>query len=499
MASDYLICEAHEGKSMTGIENYRMFATVLLALTVAFTATTTSAHAQYSVLYKFGFVSEGPGNPVGAVAQGLDGSLYSTSSAGGTYNNGTVFKITPAGQMHVLHNFCPQLLCADGSQPEGGLTLRPDGHFIGTTSAGGSHNSGTIFDISPDGSLTTLYTFTSGADGGSPYAPPILGPDGQFYGVTESGGAASNCGTIYRLSTVFTVLHSFNKTGGCTPVGPLVLGTDGNLYGTTIAGGTKGGWGTIYRLTYRPGQSTLFTVLDNFDGTTLASPEAQLTEGSDGNFYGTTTGGGTSGKGVIFKITPSGNLTVLHDLNGTTDGSGLLTGMAQGTDGNFYGTATFGANDSVNCAPQGCGTLFLITPAGSFSILYTFDFTTGNAPDSTPFQHTNGLFYGDTARGASQECGSNFGCGVFYSWNSNLMPFVSTVQLMGAVGSTVEILGQGFTSSSTVSFNGVAATTTVQSGTSLWATVPTGATTGFVTVTTSTGTLTSNRQFVVTQ
>jgi hypothetical protein len=136
--------------------------------------------------------------------------------------------------------------------------------------------------------------------------------------------------------------------------------------------------------------------------------------------------------------------------------------------------------------------LFQVTPAGGFSVLNTFDSFTGSAPSSTPFQHTNGLLYGEAGTGG-------FGlAGVFYSWNGSLPLFVSTVQSMGAVGSSVEILGQGFTSTTTVSFNGVAASATVQSGTSLTATVPAGAATGFITVTTSSGTLTSNKQFVVT-
>ena len=157
-----------------------------------------------------------------------------------------------------------------------------------------------------------------------------------------------------------------------------------------------------------------------------------------------------------------------------------------------------GGNVNFACT-NGCGTLFQVTPAGSFSVLHTFDFTTGFFVAATPFQHTNGLLYGTTVEGgAGTAVPCSFGCGVFYSWDGGLTPFVSTVPFMGAAGHFVGILGQGFTPSTTVSFNGTPATAMVVSGTYLKTTVPAGATTGFITVTTSGGTLTSNRQFVVT-
>jgi uncharacterized repeat protein (TIGR03803 family) len=477
---------------MTRIRIFRMLAIALLTVTAVCAA--KSAHAQYPVLYNFGTGSENPPeNPSGAIAQGRDGSLYGTTVGGGQNGEGTVFKITPAGNFLVLYSFCSLANCADGQSPNG-LTLRPDGHFIGTTSAGGANDTGTIFDISQTGSLTTLYSFTGGTDGGAPQAPPILGPDGAFYGTTATGGAPSRCGTIYRLSATFSVLHGFNRVNGCEPVASLVLGTDGNFYGTTVAGGMAG-LGVIFQATYRPGKATLFTVLNNLDGTTLASPQAPLVEGSDGNFYGTTSGGGIGNAGVIFKMTSSGSVTVLHNLNGTTDGFGPLTGLVEGTDGNFYGTASVGGNTDENCLGAGCGTVFQVTPSG-FSVPFTFNFFTGSGP-SAIFQHTNRLLYGETSQG-----GLGLG-GVFdsYGFSAGMPPFVSTVQSMGAVGSAVEILGQDFTTgnfTTTVSFNGVSATATVQSATSLTATVPTGATTGFITVTTFDATLTSNKQFVVT-
>jgi uncharacterized repeat protein (TIGR03803 family) len=478
---------------MARVESHRVSALALLVLIAVFAA--TPGYAQnFSVLYEFGSRSGDPTAPYGFVAQGRDGSLYSTSFNGGANGgtnggDGAVFKITPAGQERVLYSFCSQTNCSDGESPQSGLTLRADGHFLGAASTGGSQGFGTIFDISPTGSLTTLYNFTGGKDGGFPAWPPILGTDGTFYGTTPNFGAPSGCGTIYGIAGgVFSLLHQFDGSQGCNP-NTLVLATDGSFYGTTVAGGTTGN-GVFFRVTVRPGKSTLVTVLYNFDGLTLANPQGPLVQGSDGNFYGTTVETRNLSS-EIFKITPSGVPSILHTMS-QTDGTDLFTGLVQATDGNFYGAATRGGNTTVApCNPAGCGTLFQVTPAGGFSVLYTFDFTTGAGP-STPVQHTNGLLYGDTGGG-----GINSRTGVFYSWDAGLSASVSFVPDRGKVASFVEILGQGFTSSTTVSFNGTPATATVVSGTYLKAVVPSGATTGFVTVATSTGTLTSNKQFIV--
>jgi uncharacterized repeat protein (TIGR03803 family) len=295
---------------------------------------------------------------------------------------------------------------------------------------------------------------------------------------------------------VFTLLYEFDFIHGCAPQAPLIQGTNGNFYGTTIQGGASNA-GVVFRIT----PAGTLTVLYNFDGTHGEGPVGPLVEGSDGNFYGTTSGGGSGGSsGVVFKVTPTGTLTVLHELNGRTDGLDPSAGLVQATDGNFYGASQYGGN-STNCS-LGCGTLFQITPSGAYSVLYNFDGVTGDQPQVTLIQHTNGLLYGDTNGGGTGQLCSNgrfFGCGVFYSWNGNLPPFVTLLPYLGKVGSTIEFLGQGFTSASTVSFNGTPAVVAQgNTGTYLRAQVPSGATTGFVTVTTSSGTLTSNKQFVVT-
>jgi uncharacterized repeat protein (TIGR03803 family) len=481
---------------MTSIKELRMRAFALLASIVVSAAALSSAQT-FSVIYKFGTKSGDPIAPVGNMVQGEDGALYSTSATGGENNKGTVFKVTSQGHVQVLYSFCSQTNCADGSDPVG-LTIRPDGHFIGATGAGGPDGNGTIFDITQTGTLTTLYDFTGGADGGGPGGPPIIGADSSFYGTANSGGASS-CGTIYRITNSgaglggFQVIHQFDKPHGCNPIATLTLGSDGEFYGTTFGGGTSS-LGTAFSVT----RNGAYKVLFNFDGGIDGdSPVASLIEGSDGNFYGTASGAVTMFGDVIFKLTPGGDVTNLHQMS-NEDGTYLWAGLVQATDGNFYGAAEIGGDGTNGSCDGGCGTLFQLTPATNYTVLHNFDFTDGDQVLTTPFQHTSGLLYGETSEGGITlgSCGGA-GCGVFYSWNNSLPPFVALIRYQNVVGTEVGILGQGFTSASTVSFNGTPATAKLVSSTYLTTTVPVGATTGYVTVTTSSGTLTSNQRFVV--
>lgn len=466
------------------------FTPTLLVLAIA--AISTVAHAQtFSVLYNFGTHSDDPTNPQysGIVAQGRDGNLYS-AAPGGTDGVGAMFKITPGGVLTVPYTFDLE------HQPLGGLTLGADGNFYGTTNSGGTANLGTIFKITPGGKLTVLHNFTNTGDGAYPYAPPIQGVDGNFYGTTTQANVGY--GTVYKITSSgdLTTLHSFDFAQGEYPFAPLVQGTDGNFYGTAQLGGTStkcvGGCGTVFRITPSGGISVLY----NFDEKHGETPIGPLVQASDGNFYGTTTGGGTYGPhccGVIFRITPTGTLTVLHDFPASADdGINVIAGLVQATDGNLYGTTAGGGADAE-------GIIFSISPKSpyAYKILYAFDGTTGASPQVTLVQHTNGILYGDTEAGGidTKYCGA---CGTFYSLNMGLKPFVRLVSASGKVASTVEILGQGFTGTTGVSFGGTSATFTVSSSTYLTAKVPAGARTGAVTVTTPGGKLTSSQSFRVT-
>jgi len=454
------------------------FRIALLTLVIVLAATganadACSSHSNFKSIYDFGDTTGDPLSPtyVGVISQGRDGNLWSTAPVGGS-GGGGAFRLTPGGKL-TAYDFA-----STAGQPYSGLTLGTDGNFYGTTFNGGTSKAGTVFKLTPKGVLTPLYSFTGGNDGKIPLAPPIEGTDGNFYGTTDEGGA-HNFGTVYKItrSGKLTTMYQFDGSHGSNPVGALVQGTDGNLYGTTVSGGASN-WGAIFEIT----PSGTFTLVYSFDFTHGGNPYADLVQGSDGNFYGATNVGGSSRVGVVFKITPKGALTVLYSLNGSTDGANPW-GLVQATDGNFYGVATNAGN--------GYGTIFRITSKGKFTVCEDFNATLGANGRVTLVQHTNGTLYGDTTAG-----GDLVNTGVFYSLNLGFKPFVSLLPPSGKTGATVGILGQGFTGTTAVSFNGTAATQfKVVSKTYLTAVVPTGATTGFVTVTTPGGTLMSNKKF----
>jgi uncharacterized repeat protein (TIGR03803 family) len=300
----------------------------------------------------------------------------------------------------------------------------------------------------------------------------------------------------------FTTLYSFctktNCTDGVDPFAGLVQGTDGNFYGTTKYGGTPSGTctqrfgcGMVFKIT--PGG--VLTKLHSFDGTDGSRPTAGLVQGTDGRFYGTTQNGGTPsstcaqrfGCGTVFRITPAGKLKTLYSFD-ETDGAAPVAGLLRGTDGNFYGTTQLGGTG--HCA-DGCGTVFKVTPRGVLTTLHSFEGTDGAAPHGVLVQDTNGNLYGTAYNG-----GANNG-GTVFSLSVGLGPFVETQPTSGEVGAAVTILGTNLTGSTSVTFNGTAATFTVVSASEITTTVPTGATTGTVQVVTPGGTLSSNVPFRV--
>ncbi|MGH9430742.1 MAG: choice-of-anchor tandem repeat GloVer-containing protein [Terriglobia bacterium] len=435
------------------------------ALTVVITASTAMLYAQtYTDLFNFdGIHGSEPQYPQ-LLAQGRDGNLYGTTPSS-KHDMGVVFRFTPGGIAKVLHTFDG----TDGDRSFSGLTLGTDGDFYGTTFAGGTDRSGTVFKITPNGTLTTLHNFTAAE--GQTEAPPIQAAEGNFYGTV--GGIA------YRVarSGTFTSLASLP---GPTTTNPLLQATNGDFYGT--GGGGTSNLGTAFRIT----SNGTVTVIFNFDPH-VPEANAPLIQASDGNFYGTTYVGGDHKQGVVFKLTPKGAVTALHnfpDPNFPKDGTQPHAGLLQASDGNLYGVTEDGGS-------LGYGVIFELTFAGDYSIVYNFDPATGSNPTSTPMQHTDGTIYGLTQGG-----GTN-GLGVAYSLNLGLPPFVRLLPVIGKVGETVEILGQGFTGTTAVSFNGISATFNVESDTYLTAIVPTGATSGVVSVTTLSGILNSNQQFQV--
>jgi uncharacterized repeat protein (TIGR03803 family) len=474
---------------------------VLAILVVMLAATATALHAQtYKALHTYSINSGGYSGiiPAGLMSQGQDGNLYSTIQNNGTANFGTAFKITTAGQLNTIYNFCSLKSCADGSYPAGGLTLGTDGNLYGTTVNGGKYNAGTGFNLTPKGILDTMWSFTAtGKDEAAPWYPPFEGQDGNFYG-TAPGVYSGNYGDIYKITPKDKLTaYPLSFTNGANPNLP-TQGTDDNFYGTAIVGGKpacKGyqyGCGVVYRMN-AAGILTALWPFKGFYGNDGAEPVGVLVQGYDGNFYGTTYFGGTGarcsgGCGTVFKITPAGVETVLYNFTGDPDGAYPDTGLTLGTDGNFYGTTSVGGKNNY-------GAIFQITPAGKLTILYNFCSATGCVdgiyPKTPIMQHTNGRFYGSTS-------GNSLGGSVFYRLDMRLKPFARLVNWSGAVGATAEILGKGFTGTTKVSFNGTNTTVfTVVSDTYLTVPVPANATTGFVTVSTPGGVLKSSHKFLV--
>jgi uncharacterized repeat protein (TIGR03803 family) len=372
--------------------------------------------------------------------QATDGNLYGTTTSGGANGSGTVFKITSSGTLTSLYSFCSQSSCSDGTSPGAALIQATDGNLYGTTTSGGANGDGTVFKITTSGTLTTLHSFAGDTDGQNPRSGLIQATDGDLYGTTCSGGA-NGLGTVFKIITSgsLTTLHNFagGTMDGACPLGTLVLAGDGDLYGTAYSGGASGN-GTVFKITTTGTLTTLHNFGDTYgDG---ANPEAALIQATDGNLYGTTDIGSATARGTVFNITTSGTLTTLHSFAGdTTDGQNPGAGLIQATNGNFYGTTSYGGtNDS--CANE-CGTVF-------------------------------SLFVG-------------------------LAPFVETQTTSGKVGATIDILGTDLTGATSVTFNGTAAVFTTVSASEITATVPAGATAGPVEVMTPMGTLTSSINFQV--
>ncbi len=303
----------------------------------------------------------------GQLVQGADGNFYGTTSGGLTIGEGTIFEITPGGTLTTLYSFGSQ--AGDGSHPEAGLIQATDGNFYGTTSLGGTYGNGTVFKITPGGTLTTLYSFGSQAtDGSSAQAELIQATDGNFYGTTSEGGTNGH-GTVFKITPggTLTTLYSFNGTDGSFPEARLIQATDGNFYSTTDVGGASN-FGTVFKITPGGMLTTLYTFIGATDG---GLPNAGLIQATDGNFYGITDGGCLSAfGGTVFKITLGGMLTTLHCFTGA-DGSSPRAGMIQATDGNFYGTTyEGGAVDE--------GTIFEVTPGGTLTTLYSFGSQAGD-------------------------------------------------------------------------------------------------------------------------
>lgn len=455
----------------------------------------------FKTLMDFGY--NNGARPNGGLIQATDGNFYGTTNTGGLYRKGAAFKMTPTGGSTLLYSFCTESLCPFGGvTPDSGVIQGTDGNFYGTTSRGGTDGTvnlgGVVYQMTPTGAVTVLHSFCSDtdcSDGSGPVAGLVEGVDGNFYGTTTGGGLKTctyGCGTAFSitpqgtLTTMYDFCQQANCTDGAVPYSGLIQGVDGNFYGTA-SGGTYGA-GLVFKLTPEGNLTGLYSFCAQTNCTDGQNPGG-LIQATNGNLYGTTSGGGAHDRGTVFELTLQGSPTTLYSFcgqNNCTDGESP-NGLIQASDGNFYGITTYGGG-------YGYGTVFELTPNGVLTTLHAFCSQSGCPDGYDPTgltQRTDGSFYGTTFLGGAKDDGTAF------ALDTGLAPFVETQTSSGKAGWPVTILGTSLSGASGVTFNGTAAQFTVVSSSEITTAVPVGATTGLVVVSTPAGTLKSNRTFRV--
>ena len=364
---------------------------MVLALLTASTFVTVAREQTFELLHSFQNLDGA--TPYVGLMQGTNGNFYGTTFFGGTNNYGTVFKMTTNGALTTLVTFSNT---SNGAYPEAALVQGSDGNFYGTTDSGGTGGAGTLFKMTATGTLTNLVKFIN-SNGGYPLGRLLQGRDGNFYSTTYYGGT-NGVGIAFKMTTngALTTLVTFNTNNGAFPLARLVQGSNDNFYGTTYQGGTSN-LGTVFQMTTNGSLTTLV----GFNGTNGANPGAGLIQWSDGNFYGTTRFGGTNNYGTVFKMTTNGTLTTLASFDYSGNGANPRGGLVQGSDGNFYGTTSQGG-------AYGYGTVFQMTPAGTLATLVTFDNNNGAFPWDGVVQAADRGFYGTTSAGGTNGYGTIF-------------------------------------------------------------------------------------------
>ncbi len=444
-------------------------------------------------------------SPQSGLSLGFDGNFYGTTEIGGA-GLGTVFSYGSGG-MTVLHSFSG----SDGSYPWAPPIQAPDGNIYGITSNG--NNPGTIYRITSAGVFSTIGTAPS-----QTIAPFILGSDGNLYGTSPNGGDF-NQGTVFQLKITakkptLKIIHSFKTDGkdGTNPAGPVMQGVDGKLYGTTVWQGTAD-QGVVFVMTTGGGG---YKVLHSFQPTEGTNPYAGLVQGSDKYLYGVAARGGSKGLGTLFKVSTTGkNFAVLHDFDTPSGDTPFATPMLH-TNGIIYGLTAHGG-----------------TPNTGYGVIYSFDaglkpfaslvvLSSGKVGDSVGilgqgFTSATGVQFGsgpgtftvvsDTYMIAAPATGATTGPVTVLEPGGNLVTpqTYSVIPVIlgfsppsGSVGTQVQITGTSFTQASAVTFSGGAkASFTVNSDTQITATVPAGAKTGKISVTTKGGKATSKTKFTV--
>lgn len=356
--------------------------------------------ATESVMYSFGTGSDANG-PFGGLLMNSAGDFYGTTIWGGTNGNGAVFKLSQSGAESIIYSFGAS---PDGQNSFSGLISDSAGNLYGTTQNAGANNVGEVFKISSGGAASVLYAFGNLPDGQNPYTGRlIMDSSGNFYGMTTAGGTNNN-GTVFKITPAGTesILYSFGTgSDGNSPNASLVMDGSGNLYGTTSAGGTSNN-GTVFKISPAGTESVLYSFGTGTDGNT---PSSSLIMDDAGNLYGTTYSGGTNNNGTVFKITPTGTASILYSFGTGTDGTNPVASLLRDSAGNLYGTTSLGG------AYNG-GTVFKITPAGTEVVLHEFGSgTDGSQPNGELIVDSAGNLYGTTTLGGTNNIGTVFKIG----------------------------------------------------------------------------------------
>jgi uncharacterized repeat protein (TIGR03803 family) len=351
--------------------------------------------------------------PASDLVKGPDGAFYGTThnSPGGGY--GTIFKIAPDGAMTVLFVFeltrpLTSVVCPDGCFPIGRLALGSDGDFYGVTHTGGLYGDGTLYKIGFSGGFSKLHDFDVdgiATDNGGPWGGLVQGPDGRFYGTSEYGGPFG-VGFVFRLEAdgTITTVHNFSGADGQWPGAGLMVASDGNIYGTTWngglgCGGGYNGCGTIFRIL----PTGTFELMHAFVGPNSGfgiGPDGTLVEGLDGHLYGTTHQGGADSYGTAFKMAFDGTFTHLHSF-AFEEGVLLRGSLVRAANGNFYGVTEQGGSADF-------GTVFQMTPAGAVTVLHSFLGPEGRRPYAGMAIGSDGKLHGTTREGGEYDLGVVF-------------------------------------------------------------------------------------------
>jgi uncharacterized repeat protein (TIGR03803 family) len=368
---------------------HRILRPAIAAVAVAIAASTAVSAQQaatYEVVSSFD-IAFFNGRAPSSLRRADDGTFYGTTSFGGVFDKGTLFRMDTTGVVTSLHSFSGPL---DGARPFG-LVRASDGRFYGMTEAGGVFGFGTVFRFVPGGVVTTLHEFSE-ID-----RPPVdLFPasDGNVYGLTAGGGDFAN-GTIFAIDPggSFATIHSIPLSAGRN-VSSLVKGSDGRFYVTARGFGPAGSFATIFTID----DAGTATILHGFGGFLNGdgSGPVGLIQARDGRLYGTTQQFGALDGGTVYSIDPTGDYRVLHYFNSTVDGLGpgppnvFLPDLLEGSDGNLYGVT------------QNSATLFRIDSSGSLTTLQSL---TGTSPGEL-IQGADGHLYGPTAGGGPDDGGT---------------------------------------------------------------------------------------------